>query len=190
MLRSRKSAAALADDARERGSDIAEKAAELAREAQKAATPVIRSAMANAAGRAREAQKVATPVVRSAAATAAEALSDAAEQAAEVLADTAGRLAPVPPRRRRVRRILMVTGVVGAGAGVMMSPLGARLRALVGLGGSDSEIAPVAPGILLPSNSPVASEGQADEVPAAQEPGANGDHVLSGGRTRGSDKEK
>jgi hypothetical protein len=238
MLRGRKSATALADDARERGSDIAEalgstagevgsraaetvsdlaeKAADLAREAQRAATPVIRSAMASAAVRAREAQHVASPVVRSAAASAAEALSDAAEHAAEVLAETAGRLAqPVadhadelqlsartkladageqlarsirPRRRRRLRRALIGVGVVGVGAGVWLSPIGARLRMLLGMGQAD-EPATLAPGIVLPGDpEPAAGTGADAEAPPAEEPGANGDRVLAGGRTRGSTK--
>ncbi|HEV7468028.1 MAG TPA: hypothetical protein VGP96_17155 [Candidatus Dormibacteraeota bacterium] len=229
MLRGRRSASALAGDARERGSDIAEglgsaagemgskaaetmsdlaeKAADLAREAQKAASPVIRSAMATAAGRARDAQKTATPVVRSAAASAAEHLSDAAEHAAEVLAETAGRLAQPadelqlsarerladaseqlarsirPRRRRRLRAVLIGTAVVGVAAGVVVSPLGARLRSLVGLGGAASEPAPTAPGIVLPGD-PGATTAETDaEAVSAGEPGANGDRVLSGGRT-------
>lgn len=237
MLRGRKSATALADDARERGSviaealgstagevgskaaetvsDLAEKAADLAREAQRAATPVIRSAMATAAGRAREAQHVATPVVRSAAASAAEALSEAAEHAAEVLAETAGRLAqPVaehadelqlsarskladageqlarsirPRRRRRLRRALIGAGVVGVGAGVWLSPIGARLRMLLGMGPA-VEPAPLAPGIVLPSDPAPAADTGAEAAAPAEEPGANGDRVLAGGRTRGSTK--
>jgi vacuolar-type H+-ATPase subunit H len=228
MLRGRKSASALADGARERGSDIAEgfgsaagevgsKAAEtvsdlaekatgLAREAQKAATPVIRSAMVTAAGRARSAQKTATPVVRSAAATAAEALSDAAEHAAEVLSETAGRLAQPaeelqlsarerladaseqlarsirPRRRRRLRAVLIGTGIVGVAAGVMISPLGARLRSLVGLGGAGPEPAPMTAGIVLPGD-PAPTPENAGESIETGEPGANGDRVLSAGRT-------
>lgn len=228
MLRGRRSASALADGARERGSDIAEglgsaagevggkaaetvselaeKAAVLAREAQKAASPVIRSAMATAAGRARTVQRTATPVVRSAAATAAEALSDAAEHAAEVLSETAGRLAhPAeelqltarerladaseqlarsirPRRRRRLRAVLIGTGVVGVAAGVMFSPIGARLRSLVGLGGAAPEPAPMTPGIVLPGDSATTPESTGGSV-ATDERGANGDRVLSGGRT-------
>jgi hypothetical protein len=228
MLRGRRSASALAGDARERGSDIAEglgsaagemgskaaetmgdlaeKAADLAREAQKAASPVIRGAMASAAGRAREAQKTATPVVRSAAATAAEHLSDAAEHAAEVLAETAGRLAQPadelqlsarerladaseqlarsirPRRRRRLRAVLIGTAVVGVAAGVVISPLGARLRNLCGLGAA-SEPAPAAPGIVLPGD-PGATTPETDaEAVSGGETGANGDRVLSSGRT-------
>lgn len=228
MLRGRKSASALADGARGRGSDIAEgigsaagevgsKAAEtvselaekagvIAREAQKAASPVIRSAVVTAAGRARSAQKTATPVVRSAAATAAEALSDAAEHAAEVLSETAGRLAQPaeelqlsarerladaseqlarsirPRRRRRLRAVLIGTGVVGIVAGVIVSPLGARLRSLVGLGGATPEPAPTTPGIVLPGDPETTPESAGKSV-AAGEPGANGDRVLSAGRT-------
>jgi hypothetical protein len=237
MLRGRRSATALADDARERGtdfaeslgatagevgskaaetvSDLAEKAAELAREAQKAATPVIRSAMATAAGRAREAQHVASPVVRSAAASAAEALSEAAEHAAEVLAETAGRLAqPVaehadelqlsartkladageqlarsirPRRRRRLRGVLIGAGVVGVGAGVWLSPIGARLRSLLGMGPA-IEPAAVAPGIVLPADQPATVGTPAEAAAPAEESGANGDRVLAGGRTKGSTK--
>ena len=237
MLRGRRSATAVADDARERGSDIAEslgsaagemgsraadtvsdlaeKAAELAREAQKAATPVIRSAMATAAERARDAHHVATPVMRSAAATAAGALSDAAEHAAEVLAETAERLAQTgaeqadelqltartriadaseelarrirPKRRRRGLRVLLIgAGVAGAGVGVWLSPLGDRLRAMLGMG-SVEEPAPVPPSIVLPAE-PTA---EADTTPpsAAEPPaGANGDRVLTGGRSRSSKK--
>jgi hypothetical protein len=230
MLRGRRSASALAGDARERGSDIAEglgsaagevgskaaetmgdlaeKAADLAREAQKAASPVIRSAMHSAAGRAREAQKTATPVVRSAAASAAEHLSDAAEHAAELLAGTAGRLAQPadelqlsarerladaseqlarsirPRRRRRLRIVLIGTGLVGIAAGVAISPLGARLRSMCGLGGAPAEPPTTVPGIVLPGD-PGATipETDADAV-SAGETGANGDRVLSGGRTR------
>jgi hypothetical protein len=171
--------------------------------------------MASAAGRAREAQHVATPVVRSAAASAAEALSDAAEHAAEVLAETAGRLAqPVaehadelqlnarskladageqlarsirPRRRRRLRRALIGAGVVGVGAGVWLSPIGARLRMLVGMGPA-VEPAPPAPGIVLPSDPAPAADTGAEAAAPAEEPGANGDRVPVGGRTRGSTK--
>ncbi|TMD98011.1 MAG: hypothetical protein E6I76_05340 [Chloroflexi bacterium] len=238
MLRGRRSATALADDARERGSDIAEslgstagemgskaaetvsdlaeKAAELAREAQRAATPVIRSAMATAAERARDAQQAASPVVRSAAATAAGALSDAAEHAAEVLADTAERLTQtgaeqadelqlsartrladasermakrIRPRRRRrgLRALLIGTGVVGAGAGVWLSPLGSRIRILLGMSPAE-EPAPPAPSIVLPAE-PSAGAESAVETTAAEPPAAdNGDRVLTGGRNRGSGK--
>jgi hypothetical protein len=223
MLRGRRSASALADDARERGSDIAEglgsaagemgskaaetvsdlaeRAADLARDAQRAASPVLRGAMASAAGRARDAQRTASPVVRSAAAS-------AAEHAAEVLAGTAGRLAQPadelqlsarerladaseqlarsirPRRRRRLRIVLIGTGLVGIVVGVVISPLGARLRSMCGLGGTAPEPATTTPGIVLPGD-PGATipETDADAV-SAGETGANGDRVLSGGRTR------
>jgi hypothetical protein len=238
MLRGRRSASAVADDARQRGSDIAEglgatagemgskaadtvsdlaeKAAELAREAQKAATPVIRSAMATAAERAKEAQHAASPVMRSAAATAAGALSDAAEHAAEVLAETAERLAQTgadqadelqltartkladaseelarrirPKRRRRGLRVVLIgAGVAGTGAGVWFSPLGARLRALLGMGPAE-EPAPPAPSIVLPSDSAAEAEPAPQADTADTPPGANGDRVLAGGRTRSSSK--
>jgi negative regulator of sigma E activity len=83
-----------------------------------------------AAVAAREAQRVATPVLRSAAQGSAETLSHAAEKAAEVLADAAERLAQdgsdgvtktaqaaikrAPHRwQRRLRRMAVAGGVVG-----------------------------------------------------------------------------
>jgi hypothetical protein len=221
MLRGRRSAGAVADDARERAtdtvSDLADRAAELAREAQRAATPVIRGAMATAAERARDAQHAASPVMRSAAATAAGALSDAAEHAAEVLADTAERLASVgaeqadelqltartriadasermakrirPRRRRRgLRALLIGAGVAGVGAGVgvgvWVSPLGARIRMLLGMAPAEEPAPP--PSIVLPRE-PVAEP--ATESPAADAPaGANGDRVLTGGRRSSAKK--
>jgi len=238
MLRGRRSAAAVADNARERGSDIAdslgasagemgsraaetvsdlaEKAAELAREAQRAATPVIRSAMVTAAERARDAQHAASPVVRSAAATAAGALSDAAEHAAEVLAETADRLAQtgaeqadelqlaarvkiadasermakrIRPRRRRRRGLLAVlagVGVIGAGVGVWLSPIGARIRMMLGM--TPAEEPPPAPSIVLPPE-PVGGAERAEETSTAEAPtNDNGDRVLTGGRGRSSSK--
>jgi hypothetical protein len=232
MLRGRRSATALADDARQRGSDIAEslgssaadtvsdlaeKAAEIAREAQRAASPVIRSAMATAAERARDAQHAATPVVRSAAATAAGALSDAAEHAAEVLGDAAERLAQTgagqagelqltarhrladaseelarrirPKRRRRGLRVLLIGGgIAGAGAGLWFSPLGDRLRVMLGMTPAE-EPAPPAPSIVLPSGDSTAETGTAAQAAETDAPaGANGDRVLAGGRSRSSAK--
>jgi hypothetical protein len=233
MLSGRRSAAAVADVARERGSDIAqslgatagemggraaetasdlaERAAELAREAQRAATPVIRSAMVTAAERAREAQHAASPVVRSAAATAAGALSDAAEHAAEVLADTAERLEAgelqlaartrladasermakrIRPRRRRRRGLLAVlaaAGAIAAGAGVWMSPIGARIRMMLGMTPAE-EPAPAPPSIVLPPE-PAGGSEPAAETPGTEAPAdANGDRVLTGGRGRTSSK--
>jgi hypothetical protein len=241
MLRGRRSATALVDDARGRGSDIAEtvgsaagemgsraaetvtdfaeRAADFAREAQRAATPVIRSAMATAAERAREAQHAATPVVRSAAATAAEALSDAAEHAAEVLADTAERLAQQgtdqadelqlaartkladaseqlarrirPRRRRRLRAALIITGVIGGITAVLVSPIGERVRRLLGMG--ETPETPPEPGIILPgdqtANDRAPSGEDTPETPApAGETATNGDRVLTGGRPRSSKK--
>jgi hypothetical protein len=209
MFRGRRSAGALAEDARGRGadiagtigsaagdvgsraadtmSDLADRAAELAREAQKAATPVIRSAMSTAAERAREAQRAATPVVRSATATAAEALSDAAEHAAEVLSETAGRLAQqgaeqadelqlaarsrladasehfaghIRPRRRRgLRLVLVVAGVAGA-AGAVAGVMASPLglRLRRMCGLAPAEAEPAAePGILLPGDQPASA---------------------------------
>jgi hypothetical protein len=207
MLRGRRSASALAGDARERGSDIAEGLGSAAGEMGSKAAETMSDLAEKAADLAREAQKAATPVVRSAAASAAEHLSDAAEHAAEVLAETAGRLAQPadelqlsarerladaseqlarsirPRRRRRLRAVLIGTALVGVAAGVVISPLGARLRSLVGLGGAASEPAPTAPGIVLPGD-PGATTAETDaEAVSAGEPGANGDRVLSGGRT-------
>jgi hypothetical protein len=224
MLRGRRSASTLADDARERGSDIAdslgttaaeagsraaetmsdlaEKAAELAREASRAATPVLRGAMATAAERARGAQKSASPVVRSAAATAAEALSDAAEHAAEVLAETAGRLSQPadelqlaardrladateelarairPKRGRRLRMVLAGTAVAGVAVAVVVSPIGAPLRRMVGLGTADVP-EPQPPSIELPGDTVQSPETVAGTVPA-EEPGANGGRAITG----------
>ena len=239
MLRGRRSSAAVADDARKRGSDIAEslgatagemgsraaetvsdlaeKAAELAHEAQRAATPVIRSAMVTAAERARDAQHAASPVVRSAAATAAGALSDAAEHAAEVLAETAERLAQtgteqadelqlaartrladasermakrIRPRRRRRRGLLALVAGVGAiavGAGVWLSPIGARIRMMLGMAPTE-ESTPPAPSIVLPpepdGGAEPAAETSGTDAPAT----VNGDRVLTGGRSRSSSK--
>ena len=232
MLSGRRSAAAVADVARERGSDIAEslgttagemggraaetvsdlaeKATELAREAQRAATPVIRSAMVTAAERAREAQHAASPVMRSAAATAAGALSDAAEHAAEVLAETAERLEAgelqlaartrladasermakrIRPRRRRRRGLLAVlagAGAIAAGAGVWMSPIGARIRMLLGMTPAEEPLAP--PSIVLPPE-PAGGAAPASETSGTEAPAnVNGDRVLTGGRGRSSSK--
>ncbi|HYA01447.1 MAG TPA: hypothetical protein VEK76_14030 [Candidatus Binatia bacterium] len=101
---------------------------------------------------AREAQRVAAPALRSAAHTSADTLSHAAEKAAEVLAEAAERLAeevpavaapaaavqaavgrPRPKRwRRRVRRLLIVTGVAGAAyVAVTKTPLKSKLSELV-----------------------------------------------------------
>jgi hypothetical protein len=231
MLRGRRSATALADDARQRGSDIAEslgstaadtvsdlaeKAAEIAREAQKAASPVIRSAMATAAERARDAQHAASPVMRSAAATAAGALSDAAEHAAEVLGDAAERLAQAgaeqagdlqitarhriadaseelarrirPKRRRRALRIVLIGGgVAGVGAGVWFSPLGDRLRAMLGMTPAE-EPAPPAPSIVLPDAETTGQSETGAQAGGDSPAGANGDRVLTGGRGRSSAK--
>jgi hypothetical protein len=170
MLTGRRSATALIDDARDRGSDVVSaphrvsdltaSIADFASEAQRATTPVIRKAMTVAAEKARDAQDAATPVLRSAAATAAERLGDAAEHAAEALAETAERLSrPIveqadelqftartrladagedlairtrPHRRRRLTAVAVVTGLFAIIAGVLFSPMGARLRRLVG----------------------------------------------------------
>jgi hypothetical protein len=73
---------------------------------------------------------------------------------------------------------------VGIAAAVAISPLGARLRSMCGLGGAASEPAPMTPGIVLPGDPGATTpETDAEAVSAAGEPGANGDRVLSGGRT-------
>ncbi len=168
MLRGRRSATAVADATRERGSEIAES---------------IGSTAGELGGRAADA--VSDLVDR-----AAEALSDAAEQAAEVLADTSEQISrEIRPRRRRGRRIgigvLLLAVLGGAAAGVMLSPLGARLRAMLGMGGEPVE--PVAePSIVLPGD----SETPAPEPAAASgDPDANGDRVLSG-KSRSSAKSR
>jgi hypothetical protein len=140
-------AAAIPPEVSARAAELAVRAADAAREAQKAAAPVVRQAVASAADTITDAQRVAAPVVRSAASTAAETLSEAAEKAAEVLADTADRLAQRgsesagaasvaarhqladaaeafagkvrPRKRRRVRRVLFVGAAIGAAIAVV-----------------------------------------------------------------------
>jgi hypothetical protein len=165
MLRGRRSATALADATRERGSDIA-------------------GSLGSTAGEmgTRAAEAVSDLVDK-----AAEALSDAAEQAAEVLADTSEQISrKIRPRRRRGRRVgivLLLAVLVGGGAGIWMSPLGARLRALLGMGGEPTDTAAEPASILLPGD---ATPSPAETATAAAD-GANGDRELSG-RTRGSAK--
>lgn len=100
---------------------------------------------------AKDAQRVATPVLVTAAQSSAETLSHAAEKAAEVLADTADRLqknAPEqaevarkrladasealadairPRKRRRFRKLLIGTAVVGGVVVLVKSPLKSKL---------------------------------------------------------------
>jgi hypothetical protein len=179
MLRGRRSASALADDARERGSDIAEGLGSAAGEMGSKAAETVSDLAERAADLAREAQKVASPVLRSAMHSAAGRARDAQKTASEQLARSIR-----PRRRRRLRIVLIGTGLVGIAAGVAISPLGARLRSLCGLGGAPGEPPMTAPGIVLPGD-PGATIPEADaDAVSAGETGANGDRVLSGGRTR------
>ena len=104
---------------------------------------------------AQNAQRVATPVLRTAAEKSAETLSHAAERAAVVLADTAERLADSgeeragtvavaarhrladasealavavrPKRRRRFRRLVVLSAIAGAVVALIKSPLRSKL---------------------------------------------------------------
>ncbi len=177
-------------------SELAGRAVEAAREAQRVAAPALRSA-------AQEAQRVAAPALRSAAHTSAETLSHAAEKAAEVLSEAAERLAKegaegvttaatgvaaaaVRPKRwrRRIRRVLILGGAVGAAYMVITkTPIAAKLSELVfGPPLDEEEPEP----ITLPvTGSPV--EGQGDHSPVASESealepaeDARGEEVASG----------
>lgn len=164
MLRGRRSATGVVDATRERGSEIAASIGSTAGEFGSRAADAVGDLVDKAA----------------------EALSDAAEQAAEVLADTSEQISKkIRPRRRRGRRIgigaLLVAVIAGACVGVMVSPLGARIRAMLGMGGETEE--PIAePSIVLPGDSSTPAP-----EPAAASGGANGDRVLSG-KGKGSTK--
>jgi hypothetical protein len=162
------------------GSKAVEKAAETVTELAERAVVV-----------AREAQRVASPALRSAAHSSAETLSHAAERAAAVLAEAADHLsqevaempssgkgkraakaaakaelkAARPKRwRRRFRRTLAVTGVAGAVYLVVTkTPLKAKLSELVfGPPLDEEDLEP----ITLPvSGSPTADDGEASEAP-------------------------
>jgi hypothetical protein len=183
--------------------ELAGRAAVAAREAQRVAAPAIRSA-------AQEAQRVAVPVIRSAAHTSAETLSHAAEKASEILADAAERLAAevpsgdglagkvggaaagvassvakaVRPRRwrRRARRLLIVSGTVGAVYVILTkTPLKGKISELVfGPPLDEEEPEP----ITLPvSGSPVESVTTAPasgETAQAAAEAAGGEQVASG----------
>jgi len=143
MFRRRRSAAAVLEhELSEAGSKAAETVGELAERALTIA---------------REAGHVATPAIRTATHHSVEGLSRAAERASEALADTADRLAktgevraadaahiarirladaseklaeavrPRPPKRHRVRRILIVTAVVGGVVALVRSPLRSKI---------------------------------------------------------------
>ncbi len=158
---------------------------------------------------AREAQRVAAPALRSAAHTSAETLSHAAERAAEVLSEAAERLAregaegvataaagvsgaaggvaaAVRPKRwrRRIRRVLILGGAVGAAYVVITkTPIAGKLSELVfGPPLDEEEPEP----ITLPvTGSPVegqAAHGSVTSESEALEPAldARGEEVASG----------
>lgn len=164
---------------------------------------------------AQNAQRVATPVLRTAAERSAETLSHAAERAAVVLADTAGRLADTgeeragqaavaarqrladasealavavrPKRRRRVRRVLVFGAIAAAIVALVKSPL--RTKLADRLFGAPPEFDDDLPeSITLPSSSPEESEAQQDTGPRdeqdqASEGGGGSNGVVSGSVT-------
>jgi hypothetical protein len=151
---------------------------------------------------AQNAQRVATPVLRTAAEKSAETLSHAAERAAVVLADTAGRLADTgedragqaavaarhrladasealavavrPKRRRRVRRILVIGAIAGGLVALFKSPLRSKLAdRLFGAPPDFDDDLPES--ITLPSSSQGEAETPQDSGPPAEQDEATGD---------------
>jgi hypothetical protein len=138
---------------------------------------------------AQNAQRVATPVLRTAAEKSAETLSHAAERAAVVLADTAERLAESgeavrPKRRRRFRRMLAVGLIGGAIAAVVKSPL--RSKITDRLFGPPPEFEDDTPeSITLPASAArgdtgVTEEPVADDQASAEAGGGDSNGVASG----------
>jgi hypothetical protein len=152
---------------------------------------------------AQNAQRVATPVLRTAAEKSAETLSHAAERAAVVLADTAGRLAESgedragqaavaarhrladasealavavrPKRRRRIRRVLVLGAVAGAIVALVKSPLRSKLAdRLFGAPPDFDDDLPES--ITLPSSSPdEAPPTPQDDGPRSEQDQGSGD---------------
>ncbi|MGD1052800.1 MAG: hypothetical protein ABR950_03120 [Candidatus Dormibacteria bacterium] len=180
----------------ETGSRAVEKAAETVAELAERAVVV-----------AREAQRVASPALRSAVHTSAETLSHAAEKAAVVLAEAADRLsqevsemptgkraakaaakaeikAARPKRwRRRFRRTLVITGIAGAAyLAVTKTPLKAKLSELVfGPPLDEEDLEP----ITLPvSGTPVPDDGEASEALDEEEGGKKAPKARGRGSAR------
>ncbi len=145
---------------------------------------------------AQNAQRVATPVLRTAAEKSAETLSHAAERAAVVLADTAGRLADTgeeragqaavaarqrladasealavavrPKKKRRVRRLLVLGAIAGGVVALFKSPLRSKLAdRLFGAPPDFDDDLPES--ITLPSSSPGESETPQGSSPSQAE---------------------
>src|SRR5665213_3122939 len=141
---------------------------------------------------AQNAQRVATPVLRSAAEKSAETLSHAAERAAVVLADTAGRLAESaeerggqaavaarhrladasealavavrPKKRRRIRRVLILGVIAGGVVAAVKSPL--RSKIADRLFGAPPEFDDETPeSITLPASTDAGDSGYGDPAP-------------------------
>ncbi len=167
---------------------------------------------------AQNAQRVATPVLRSAAEKSAETLSHAAERAAVVLADTAERLAENaeerggqaavaarhrladasaalavavrPKKRRRVRRLVILGVISGGIVALVKSPLRSKLADR--LFGAPPEFDDDTPeSITLPSTAPADSNPQGDSAPdegeaqAPAEGGGDSNGVATGSVTKG-----
>ncbi len=165
---------------------------------------------------AQNAQRVATPVLRTAAEKSAETLSHAAERAAVVLADTAGRLADTgeeragqaavaarhrladasealavavrPKRRRRVRRLLVLGAIAGGVVALFKSPLRSKLAdRLFGAPPDFDDDLPES--ITLPSSSQGEGETQPDTGPRDERDGTSSSEAsaeTSGEGTGGS----
>jgi hypothetical protein len=161
---------------------------------------------------AQNAQRVATPVLRTAAEKSAETLSHAAERAAVVLADTAERLAETgeeragqaavaarqrladasvaladavrPKRRRRFRRLIVIGAIGGAVVALVKSPLRSKLADR--LFGAPPEFDDDIPeSITLPSSAPVDATSeeaatQDEHEQASAESGGDSNGVASG----------
>jgi hypothetical protein len=158
---------------------------------------------------AQNAQRVATPVLRTAAEKSAETLSHAAERAAVVLADTADRLAESgeeragqaafaarhrladasealavavrPKRRRRFRRLIVIGAIAGAVVALVKSPLKSKLTDR--LFGAPPEFDDDIPeSITLPTSSGSDAEPQEETTPRDEQDQGSGE---SGGGSNG-----
>jgi hypothetical protein len=200
MLGRRSKAAVIEKEVTDAGSKAADTVAEFA-------------GMAVAA--ARDAQRAATPVLRSAAHSSAETLSHAAGKAAEVLADTADRLATtdagisartriadaseafagaVRPKqkRHRIRKLFIVSTILGGIYAVLKyTPLKSKISELAfGPAMDEEEPEPITlPVTPPPTEASSPPEVQADEPVASEPPNVpaaeGGDGVVTGSTGKG-----
>jgi hypothetical protein len=134
---------------------------------------------------AQNAQRVATPVLRTAGEKSAETLSHAAERAAVVLADVHERLAESgeqrPKKRRRFRRVLVIVLAGGGIVALVKSPLRSKLTdRLFGAPPDFDDDAPES--ITLPSST---TQGQAPSAASIESEPSSESAATDGGDSNG-----